>query len=56
MKKKYIKPNTKVIPVDAEEMLAGSNNKGNNKGNHYGWDNPHNPHNPQTFHLGDELN
>lgn len=35
----YIKPEVQEISVDETQLIMTSDN-----GNHYGWDNPNNPH------------
>ena len=41
--KKYNKPTMKVHTCTLSNGLLGQGSKHDN-GNHYGWDNPHNPH------------
>ena len=55
---KYIKPTTKVVSINEESGICHSSNwydrqdhghqhknhDDNDNGNHYGWDNPNNPH------------
>lgn len=57
MRKEYKKPYMKArkIPYDESLLKSVSNNKGNN-GNHYGWDNPNNPHNKENDFFDDEIN
>ena len=41
---------------EQKQILFSNTNHGNN-GNHYGWDNPHNPHySGNTLPLGDGIN
>lgn len=35
---KYMTPTSKIIELNTNMMCSSDN------GNHYGWDNPHNPH------------